>query len=81
MIRFHSSRCSAGPLGAGLADGVEARHEDAARPRAAPIDAPVVVAHRCDVAHLGHGDEALVGAVLAADAVEEMDVAGRRQAA
>ncbi len=40
----------------------------------------VVVAHRREVAHLGHGDESLVGRVLAADAVEEVDLACGRKA-
>ena len=42
---------------------------------------PALVAHRREVAHLGHGDEPLVGRVLAADAVEQVDLARRRQPA
>ena len=41
----------------------------------------VLVAHRGEVAHLGDGDQPLVGlGFVPADAVEEVDVAGRRQA-
>ena len=39
-----------------------------------------LVAHRREVAHLGHREQALVARVLAGDAVEEVDLLGRRQA-
>ena len=39
-----------------------------------------LVAHRCEVAHLGHGEQPLVARVLAGDAVEEVDLFRRRQA-
>ncbi len=42
-------------------------------------DAPVVVADRGEVAHLGEGEQPLVLGICASDAVEEVDVLGRGQ--